>query len=1375
MNRSWRSLALFAMALTGCNTAELNDHEHLGTRSQAAFVNGSFESGTQGVAPPNWTVSSYANPGVTFPPTSRANLNLSSGGSRATVTLVSANGVESEHDTSLGAGSTLRWPKYGTSVALVNNTTAGAVANGMLQAMTLTTGDIDPVDGKPHVRFTVAPVLENPGHAPAQQPYYFVQLRNVTKSTVLYQDYNASAQPGIPWKVVGTINYTDWQLVDIAPGEAAMGVGDQIELEVIASRCSPSGHFGRVYVDGVGSSIPGLFVSGSGPSGANRGTDVKYTLNFSNGGTGAAGNALVAFTVPTDTTWVGLSAPGFTCTQPAVGGTGLVSCNVGLVSPGASGSIDVTVKINSGSSTNRITAGNYQISATAVNPLLGPKMYTNVTTAVAYTDLTITKTNHLGGVGWGQQVTYDIVVTNAGPSAVSGATVTDNFPAQLTGATWTCIADGGGACGASSGSSNILTSVDLPVGAKATFQVLGNAVSGSGSGTITNTATVAVPGGVSDTNGTNNAAVDSDPIGTLSTITVRKYGNAGAVTSVPSAISCGAACTTATGSFVAGTTVTINAVPGPGETFLGWGGSCSGMSTACTFTVGGSADIFAIFEADPRTNGQSCTATSQCASGQCVDGVCCDTACGGGGSDCQSCAVPGSVGTCSLSDAGTVCAAASCTNGLVTPVSTCGGSSSNCASVGAVSCGGLVCSGSACLSNCASNGDCVTGNYCSVSDGLCKPLTQPGTSCASAVECGSGQCVDGVCCNVACAGQCEACNLVAAPGVCLPVAGAPVGGRAACETDGSLCGGSCDGTLRTACVYETNATTCVAASCAAGEATLRAGCDGVGHCPAAATQDCGSYVCGATACLGDCTVDGDCSNGRFCSGGVCVDERTLGASCDREGECVSGSCVDGVCCDTACEGQCEACGVEGSEGTCSAVTGSPFGARTACVGDGSACAGACDGTEREACSYPDSAVDCRSASCTNDVASLAAECNGSGTCPTLQTQNCGAFVCGATACDGDCVVDGDCASGSYCSGGICQVQLTLGVSCGGDDQCQNGLCVDGVCCNAACSGQCEACNVTGSEGTCSPVSGAPHGVRTVCDTDGSTCGGTCDGATRDSCAFPTETTSCRTAACSDDVATLAAGCDGQGSCPAVLTQACGDFVCGLTACRGDCARTADCAVGSFCSAGVCVAHREAGAACSATEQCESGYCVDGVCCDAACDGQCAACDVEGSVGTCAAAKGAPHAGRAACLGLGDCRGSCDGVAVSACSFPGASVSCSAASCGAGFEMSAGSCDGSGLCERGEPTSCGNYGCSGSACATQCKKDAECASGNSCVNGACEAPSQVPSVPSKSGEITGGGCSVSSNGDSSPSGALTLGALAVVLGLARRRRLLGRAA
>lgn len=79
-----------------------------------------------------------------------------------------------------------------------------------------------------------------------------------------------------------------------------------------------------------------------------------------------------------------------------------------------------------------------------------------------------------------------------------------------------------------------------------------------------------------------------------SVLVVEKQGNgSGSVTSIPDGINCGATCIA---QFVAGTQVTLNAVLEPSSVFLGWTGSCAGQGRTCTFIVGQSSVVAAIFE-----------------------------------------------------------------------------------------------------------------------------------------------------------------------------------------------------------------------------------------------------------------------------------------------------------------------------------------------------------------------------------------------------------------------------------------------------------------------------------------------------------------------------------------------------------------------------------------------------------------------------------------------------------------------------------------------------------------------------------------------------------------------------------------------------------
>jgi len=235
-----------------------------------------------------------------------------------------------------------------------------------------------------------------------------------------------------------------------------------------------------------------------------------------------------------------------------------------------------------------------------------------------------------------------------------------------------------------------------------------------------------------------------------------------------------------------------------------------------------------------------------------------------------------------------------------------------------------------------------------------------------------------------------------------------------------------------------------------------------------------------------------------------------------------------------------------------------------------------------------------------------------------------------------------------------------GSPCSSGFTCDSAYCVDGVCCDWSCTESCHACDVTGKLGTCSPVSGDPHGYR----------------------------------ACT------------------------GGFSCNAGACRTTCADDGGCRTGFYCNGSACTASRALGEACTRGRECLSGSCVDGVCCDSACTDQCAACDVAGKKGTCTPVLGAPHGARTACSTTPTtCGLICDGADSKACHVATTSVVCAATGCKDGLETHANNCDGMGAC-LDVAKSCGAYACGSITCRTDCVGKVDCAPGHYCKSKAC---------------------------------------------------------
>jgi MYXO-CTERM domain-containing protein len=758
------------------------------------------------------------------------------------------------------------------------------------------------------------------------------------------------------------------------------------------------------------------------------------------------------------------------------------------------------------------------------------------------------------------------------------------------------------------------------------------------------------------------------------------------------------------------------------------------------------------------SDGKACT-TDTCSGGNCVStpvntacddhNVCTNDTCSPSspGADGAGCIYANNTNTCTDSAACTQ--NDKCVNGV------CVGTPNNALCDDQNACTTDTCTASGCQNTismpgcqtCTTDAQCPTGKFCNGQ--TCIPASSNGTTCTAPSHCATGNCVDGVCCDLACNGQCQACNVQGSVGVCKAVSGKPVAPRAACTTDGTACAGSCNGVVTATCTYPSTTTRCRAPSCAANVATLAAACNGTGKCPAVQTQACAPFVCGPTQCVAMCTTNAECQAGRYCAGGMCVPLIEAGKTCASDGQCKSGICSDKLCCNARCSGQCEACDVQGSEGICTPVpSGAPHGNRPACVTDGTACDGHCDATTPDACVYPGPGTQCSDPSCSSGVATVASYCQGTGKCPTAERVTCG-NACVGDLCGNDCATDTACSLGEFCQAGKCRKQHRNGEACNAPGECASSYCVDGYCCDEACIGQCQACDVASSPGTCTAVTGPPHGVRPPCASVDPECGGACDGVKATGCTYPSTETVCTAASCATGVAKLAQTCAGDGSCGPLQEQLCAPQVCSGIRCGGGCTTDANCGTGKYCSAGVCVAKLPPGTPCGASTQCGSGFCIDGVCCDKACGEQCEACNDPSNVGRCVPVTGSPHGGRTPCIGTAACAGQCDGNLVTACVLPSADTLCGKAVCTEGVTHDTPKCNGAGTCIAGNATDCYPFGCGsdGKSCSSSCASDSDCASGLLCRNGGCVLPPDAGRPPVDSGA---GGVSPSS--DASAAGA-----------------------
>jgi uncharacterized repeat protein (TIGR01451 family) len=218
------------------------------------------------------------------------------------------------------------------------------------------------------------------------------------------------------------------------------------------------------------------------------GTDFNYTITVTNNGPSNATTASFSDTLPAGTTFVSISSPGgWSCTTPAVGAGGTVTCSNASFAVG-SAVFTLTVHVDAATTSTSIS-NTATASAATTDPNGGNNSATEGTTLIRSSDIGILKTDSPDPVNAGANLTWTITARNNGPSYAGNATITDVLPAGTTfvshtpAAGWSCTTPAVGANGT-------VTCVrsSLPVGDE--IVTITVATSPAATGVIANTATI---------------------------------------------------------------------------------------------------------------------------------------------------------------------------------------------------------------------------------------------------------------------------------------------------------------------------------------------------------------------------------------------------------------------------------------------------------------------------------------------------------------------------------------------------------------------------------------------------------------------------------------------------------------------------------------------------------------------------------------------------------------------------------------------------------------------------------------------------------------------------------------------------------------------
>jgi len=163
------------------------------------------------------------------------------------------------------------------------------------------------------------------------------------------------------------------------------------------------------------------------PSGGN----ASFSETVTNNGVTAA-NATFTQNVPANSTFVSLAVPaGWSCTTPAVGGTGAITCTTtAVMAVGASATFLPVFNVTTGTAPGTTITQSVTVTAAITDSIASNNTASAsfLVTSPTNADISVTKIGTPTPVGQGQLVSWVIKVTNNGPDVATNVTVNDTLP-----------------------------------------------------------------------------------------------------------------------------------------------------------------------------------------------------------------------------------------------------------------------------------------------------------------------------------------------------------------------------------------------------------------------------------------------------------------------------------------------------------------------------------------------------------------------------------------------------------------------------------------------------------------------------------------------------------------------------------------------------------------------------------------------------------------------------------------------------------------------------------------------------------------------------------------------------------------------------------